>query len=201
MEWRGAITGIERQFDIANLAVRNAKKHREAHALKAAMNDSAATAAIQDARSAQYEAEQRLADLEIALPEARLQCAAAEKAAESARHELAKFHGEKLMRERVKAAARMDAAFAEISEAFHDYQRLGAELQSYPDLDLAQGGMALSRWEDTAGLKRLASAVPLCLTKLPSWTWTHPSKRVPLAVAEAQFWNLPPEQPEKVKAA
>jgi hypothetical protein len=99
------------------------------------------------------------------------------------------------MRARVAVAARMDAAFAEVAADYQLYHQLGLELQSFPDLNLTQGGMA--RWEEVTGEKRISAAVPICLTKLPSWTWTHPSKRVPLAESEAGFWSLPPEQPAK----
>jgi hypothetical protein len=101
------------------------------------------------------------------------------------------------MRERVAAAKRMDEAFAEVAAAYSDFERLGRELKAFPDLNLMQSGMA--RWEEVTGEKRISAAVPVCLTKLPAWTWTQTAKRVPLADSEGWFWQLPPV--EAVKAA
>jgi hypothetical protein len=196
VDWRTKIAKIEAQIAASNQAIMVAKQIREQHALAEALGDAHGIALIREARSEQHEAEQRLADLSIALPKARLELAAAERAAAAARHDLAIVHAEKLMRERIAAAAAMDAALAACAAAFNDYQRLGVELQSYPDLNLAQGG-GMARWEDCAGLKRISAALPAFMKTLPSWTLTHPAKFVPLAVAEAQFWQVPPEQPEK----
>src|ERR1019366_8168551 len=148
--WKNTIAKIETQFNITNLALLNAKKNREAHALKAAMSDAAAIAAVKHARSEQHTAEQTIGDLKIALPEAEAQLAAAEKAAASAKHELAKLHGAKLMRQRVAAAGKMDAAFAEAASAYADFARLGRELQAFPDLGIAVSGN-MSHWETVTG--------------------------------------------------
>jgi hypothetical protein len=145
-------------------------------------------------RSEQLNSEQILADLSVALPAARSEVLAAEKAVDAARHELALHEATALMRERIAAAARVDEALAMLQKAFGEYERLGQALQSFPDLNLAQGGATMSRWEDCLGHRRIAAAVPTCLTKLPAWTWTNPSKFVPLAEAEAAFWSLQPEK-------
>jgi prophage DNA circulation protein len=197
--WKNTIAKIETQFNIANLALLNAKKNRETHALKAAMSDAAALAAVKHARSEQHTAEQTIGDLKIALPEAEAHLAAAEKAAESARHELAKLHGEKIMRARVAAAARMDAGFFECAAAYSDFERLGRELQSFPDLNIAVSGN-MSHWETVTGFRRIAAALPTFFMKLFPTTWTNEDARQSLAASEEKFWQLPPEQPE-AKAA
>jgi prophage DNA circulation protein len=199
-EWKGTIAKIEAQFVAAGVARANATKTREAHALQAAMGDAAAVAAIKHARSEQFAAEQTIGDLKVALPEAEAHLVAAEKAAASARHELAMLHGEKMMRQRIAAAARMDAAFAECAAAYVDFERLGRELQSFPDLGIAQSGN-MSHWETVTGFRRFAAALPVFFLKLFPGTWTNEAARTPLAQSEARFWNLPPEQPEKAKAA
>ena len=198
-EWKSAISKIETQFNVANLARANAKKIREANALKASMGDAAAVAAIKHARSEQHTAEQTIGDLQIALPEAEAQLTMAEKAAESARHELAKLHGEKLMRKRVAAAARMDAAFSECAAAYSDFECLGRELQCFPDLRIAQSGN-MSHFETVTGFRRIAAALPMFFLKLFPTTWTNEDARQSLAASEEKFWQLPPEQPE-AKAA
>jgi hypothetical protein len=199
-DWQRSIAAIETQLNNANLALMRAKGHRETHALKASLGDATAIAAVKHARSEQHSAEQTIADLQIALPEAQAQLASAEKVAASARHELAKLHGEKLMRQRVAAAGRMDAAFAEAASAYNDFERLGRELQAFPDLGIAVGGN-VSHWENAAGFRRIASAMPLFFLKLFPGTWTNEAARTPLAQSEAHFWQLPPEHDEKAKAA
>jgi prophage DNA circulation protein len=193
-EWKSAISKIETQFNVANLARANAKKIREANALKASMGDAAAIGAVKHARSEQHTAEETIGDLKIALPEAEAQLAAAEKAAASARHELAKLHGEKLMRQRVAAAARMDAAFSEAASAYIDFERLGRELQSFPDLGIAVSGN-MSHWETVTGFRRIASALPMFFLKLFPTTWTNEDARQSLAASEEKLWQLQPEQP------
>jgi len=199
-DWKNSIAKIETQFNTANLALMRAKKQREAHALAASLGDGSAIAAIKQARSEQQNAEQIISDLKFALPAAEERLAAAEKAAESARHELAKLLGEKLMRSRVAAAARMDAAFAECAAAYSDFERLGRELQSFPDLNIAVSGN-MSHWETVIGFRRIAAALPVFFLKLFPQTWTNEAPRIALAQSEKDFWQLPPEQPEKAKAA
>jgi hypothetical protein len=199
VEWRGTIAKIETEFNIATLARDNAKRAREKHALGAAMQDASATAEIKHARAAQTAAEETISDLGIALPEAEQQLAAAEKAAASARHALAMHHGEKLMRQRVEAAARMDAAFAESAAAYSEFERLGRELQSFPDLNIALSGN-MSHWETVTGYRRIAAALPLFFLKLFPQSFSNEAPRTPIAKSEADFWQLPPEQPE-AKAA
>lgn len=199
VEWKGTIAKIETEFNVANRTVVNAKKTRQAHALGAATGDSSAIAAIKHARSEQHTAEQTIADLGIALPEAEAQLANAERAAASARHELAMLQAEKLMRQRVAAAARMDAAFAESAAAYSEFEALGRELQSFPDLNIAVSGN-MSHWESATGYRRIASALPVFFLKLFPQNFTNDAPRTPLAQSEAQFWQLPFEQPE-TKAA
>jgi hypothetical protein len=195
-ECKNVISKIETQFVAAGLARANAKKHREQFALRAATGDAAAIAAIKAARAEQLTAEQIIDDLKIALPEAEAQLANAEKAAASARHELAMLHGEKLMRHRIAAAARMDSAFAECAAAYSDFERLGRELQSFPDLNIAASGN-MSHWETVTGYRRIAAALPTFFVKLFRTTWTNEDARQPLAVSEEKFWQLPPEKAAK----
>jgi hypothetical protein len=198
-DWRTKLAQLETKLATENHAITIAKQHRQQHALASTLGDQNAVAAIKKARSEQHEAEQRAADLSIALPEARLRLAAAETAAESARHELAKLHGEKIMRARVAAAARMDAAFAESAAAYSDFERLGRELQSFPDLNLAVSGN-MSFYEGATGFRRIAASLPLFFLKLFPTTWSNSDARQSLAKSELDFWQLPPE-PEKAKAA
>jgi hypothetical protein len=192
-DWKNTIAKIETEFNVANLARDHATKARETHALAAAMQDAHAIAEIKHARSAHATAEATLADLAVALPAAATHLANAEKAAESARHQLAKLHGEKIMRARVVAAARMDAAFAESAAAFEDFSRLGREPQNFPDLNIGVSGN-ISHWESVTGYRRIAAALPAFFTKLFPSTWSNSDARKPLGQSEADFWQLPPEK-------
>jgi uncharacterized membrane protein YccC len=198
-DWRRSIAAIDTQINNTNAALLRAKKQREVHALAASLGDATAIAEIKHARSEQNTAEQSLGDLQIALPEAQAQLAVAEKAAEGARHQLAKLHGEKIMRQRVVAAGRMDAAFAEAASAYNDFERLGRELQAFPDLNLSQGG-TMSFYEGATGFRRIAASLPTFFLKLFPTSWSNSDPRRPLAESEQHFWQLPPEQPE-AKAA
>jgi hypothetical protein len=198
-EWTNSVARIETELNTANLALMRAKKQREAHALNAAMNDPAAIAAVKHARAEQQSAEQTTGDLQIALPEAKAQLAEAEKAAASARAALAMFNAEKIMRARVQAAARMDDALAQASAAYADFERLGRELQSFPDLNFGSSGN-MSHWESVAGFRRIAAALPPFFLKLFPSTWTIEGARESLAESERKFWQVAPETPSE-KAA
>ena len=199
-DWRARIVQIETQIAVENHAITIAKQHREQHALASALNEPNAVAAIETARADQYTSEQRVADLSIALPEARSRLAAAERAATAARRELAKLHGEKLMRQRVEAAAKMDIAFAAAASAYENFERLGKELQSLPDLGIAVSGN-MSHYEAITGFSRIAASLPVFFRKLFPTTWTNEATRMPLAQSEQVFWRLPPERPEAKAAA
>jgi hypothetical protein len=198
---RQTLADIEAQAHTANTALARAKKVRESCALQSAKGDAIAIAAIKQARSEQNNAEQILGDLKIAHPEAAANLANAEKAAAYARHELALHQAMGLKRQRVAAAARIDAGLAEASAGYADYHRLGVELQNFPDLHIAQGG-GMAFFEGTSGVKRLFGALPSFITKLfPTAISQESSQRAPLAVSEAHFWSLPPVETTIGKAA
>jgi hypothetical protein len=157
--------------------------------LQAHLGDAAAQKALAHIRHECDEAAQSLGDLQLALPEAQQQLAAAEAAHKGAEAEQRKVITGRLARERVAAAARIDAALAEVAAAFLDYERLGKEL-----FGAADHGGVMSQLEGILGLTRLAAALPakpfLDLKK------NHPMADIgigpSLAIAEARVWNLPP---------
>jgi hypothetical protein len=191
-----AIASLDAQLNAANLALAKAKQQGEIHRAKASTGDPAAIDTVKRALDAQHAAESALEEIRrVAMPKAFSQLAAAEQAATNARRALARPHVEALKRQRVEAAARMDAAFAESAAAYADFERLGLELLQY---DLGDSGM-VSRGEDYRGLRRMYSALPAFMRSLPA---NPTAKFIPLAESERQFLGLPPEQPdEKVKAA
>jgi hypothetical protein len=200
-KWQGVITGITRQFEIANVALMRAKKAREAHALKAAQNETAAVAAIAAARSDLLAAEQTINDLEIALPAAEAQLAIAQKAATSARHELAMLHVGVLIRRRIDVAGQIGAVVADVARLYGEYEKLGREIINMPDATVVLPNMhGISNFEGVLGARRVRASLPAFFWKLFPGAIHDEMKTENLATSEARFWNLPPEQ-EKTKAA
>jgi uncharacterized protein YdcH (DUF465 family) len=127
-EWTAAVARISTELNTANAALMRAKGHRETNAMAARLGDAAAIAAIKHARSEQHTSEQDIIDLQLALPEAQAQLANAEKAAASARHAVAKVIAEQKMRARVEVAGKIDAATADFTRLFNEYEKLGHEI-------------------------------------------------------------------------
>jgi hypothetical protein len=94
----------------------------------------------------------------------------------------------------------MDTALAESAAAYADFERLGRELQSFPDLNFAVSGN-MSQWETVTVFRRIAAALPIFFVKLFPSTATNEAARRPLAESEAHFWQLPPEKHSDAKAA
>jgi hypothetical protein len=198
-DWKRTVADIETQANVANLALARAKKTREAHALKAAMNDAAAVAAIKAARAEQLAAEQTIDDLKIALPEMEAQLAAAERAAASARHQLAKFEAEVLMKQRIEVAGQMDGVIAEYARLYALHEKLGAQIVNMDVLPRDMHG-GISNHEGAVGARRVRASLPPFFWKLFPGAMHDEMKTENLAMTEARFWSLPPEQAE-TKAA
>jgi hypothetical protein len=199
-DWKRSVASIETQFNTANAALVRAKKQRETHALKASMGDGAATAAIKAARAEQLAAEQTSDDLKIALPEMEAQLAAAEKAAASARHQLAKFEAEVLMKQRIEVAGQMDGVIAEYARLYALHEKLGAQIVNMDVLPRDMHG-GISNQEGAVGARRVRASLPRFFWKLFPGAVYDEMPTENLATSEARFWNLAPESPEKAKAA
>jgi hypothetical protein len=191
-DWKSRIAGLETQAGELNGVVTKAIASREGHALSALLGDSKAKFAIATARTAQQAAEEDLRDISHALPAARIQLVAAEKAATAARRALALVHARKMMHERVAAAAMIDVGNTMTAKGYADFERLGRELQNFPDLDIWHGG-SLSHHENVTGYRRIAASLPPFFLKLFPGIWNSDPRRS-LAESEAAFWQLPPEE-------
>ena len=199
-DWKNSIASIETQFNTANLALMRAKKEREIHALKAAMGDAGAIAAIKAARDAQRDAESTIEDLKvIALPAAEEQLAAAERAATAAGRQLAKFEAEVLMKQRVEVAAQLDKVIADFASLYARYAELGTQIVSMDVLPRTVHGT--SDYESAIGARRVRASLPAFFWKLFPGAIHDEMKTENLATSESRFWNLPPEHDEKSKAA
>jgi hypothetical protein len=204
-EWRSTIAKIETELNVATLARDNATKGRETHALKAAMGETHAVSEIKHARAAQTAAEQTIADLAVALPAAGAELAVAEKAAESARHAMARFEAGCLARERVKAAARIDTLILEFTTALADFDKLGTQIGNMPGLmptNPHMGGMPMSRIEEIRGDQRVRSALPkLWLRFFPGALHSERATST-LEASETLMWaSLASLETTKAKAA
>jgi hypothetical protein len=189
-DWRRSIAAIETQLNTANLSLANAKQIRENHALKAAMGDAVAIEAVTAARSEQSSAEQTIADLQIALPEAMAQLAKAEKAAAAARHAVAKAKAEEAMKNRIAKAGEIDAAIADFARLYHEYEALGREIIDMPDA-LPPSVHGIRNYEGAVGLRRVAAALPPFMQRFFRGALHDERKREPLAVTEARHRGLP----------
>ncbi len=201
-DWQRSIASIETQFNTANLALANAKKIREANALKATMNDTAAIKAIQQARAEQLTAEQTIADLKIALPAAEAQLAEAQKAASSARAELGKLNAAVLMRQRADVGSQLDQVIAEAARLYRVYQELGNKIINMPGaIPQNMHGMMATSHEAVLGDRRVRAAVPKFLEQALQSVAHDEQKKENLATTEARFWNLTPVEAATTKAA
>jgi chromosome segregation ATPase len=199
-DWRTKIAKIEAQIAAENHAITIAKQHRERHTLDSTLGDSHAIAAIKKARSEQHEAEQRLADLEFALPAARLRIVEAEGEAKIARSNLAKFEAEILQRERVDVAGELDKAIAEFARLYGRYEKLGREIVSMPDI-LGQNLFGMVNHEGAVGARRVRAAMPAFVQTLYPGAHHDEMKKEPLATSEASYWNLATAETTTTKAA
>jgi hypothetical protein len=197
---KNSIAKIQTQLNSANLALTRARKERESHALQASLGDATAVAAIKAARDAQRDAEALLDDLRVALPAAEASLAEAEKAAASAKAALSRFVAEGLMRKRIENAAQIDAWLAAGASLFDVRAKLGTEIVNMDVMPRTMHGT--SNYEEAMGARRLRASLPAWISKLFPGAVHDEMPRQPLAISEAQFWSLPPEQPdEKAKAA
>jgi hypothetical protein len=199
-DWRTKIAKIDAQIAAENHAITIATKQREEHALAATLGDAVAITEIRKARSSQHESEQRAADLSIALPAAKNQLAAAEKVAAAARAELAKFHVEKLQRERIDVAGEIDEVTRNFARLYRKYEELGGQIINMPDA-LPPNMHGITNHEAALGARRVRASLPAFFWKLFPGSLHDEMKTENLATSETRFWNLPPESPEKAKAA
>ena len=101
----------------------------------------------------------------------------------------------RLARERVAAASRIDKALSDMADAWSEYEALGRALYSVSDDHPNQIYLA----ENFDGLLRLSAALP----HQPFFDLRHRQSfaqiggGAPLAISEAAFWRLPPIEARK----
>jgi len=197
--WGSAISRLEAELNTANLAVMRAKKQRETHALKAAMSDEAALAAVKQARIEQQSAEATIGDIEISLPQARAELASAEREAAGARRAVARVMAEQLMKKRIEVSGRIDSVIADLlTPLLDEYEKLGGEIVNMPDV-VSRSIFGVASNESALGLRRVRAALPKIFDRIYPNAQYDEMKKAPLEKSEAEHWNLPPA--EAVKAA
>jgi hypothetical protein len=134
-------------------------------------------------------------DLKVALPEAEAQLAIAERSAASAHNQLTRFNAEVLMRQRIDVAAQFCQAIAEAARLYGIYEKLGREIVSVDVMPRTMHGT--SDYESAIGAKRVRASLPPFFWKLFPGAIHDEMKTESLAVTEARYWNLAPEQPAK----
>jgi hypothetical protein len=194
-DWKRHAAAIETELNTANASLARAQEHRSTHALQASLGEAAAIAAVEIARSEQHSAEQTIGDLQISLPQAQAKLAGAEKAAESARRELAKFLAEKIMKKRIEVAGQLDSAIAEFARLFNEFEKLGNEIANAGAVPRNMFGV--SDHDGAIGLRRVRAALPKFLDKVFPNSLHDENFKESLAVSEARHWNLPAESETK----
>ena len=198
--WGSAISRLEAELNTANLAVMRAKKQRETHALKAAMSDEAALAAVKQARIEQQSAEATIGDIEISLPQARAELASAEREAAGARRAVARVMAEQLMKKRIEVSGRIDSVIADLlTPLLDEYEKLGGEIVNMPDV-VSRSIFGVASNETALGLRRVRAALPKIFDRIFPNAQYDEMRKGPLEKSEAEHWNLPPVD-EASKAA
>ena len=197
--WGSAISRLEAELNTANLAVMRAKKQRETHALKAAMSDEAALAAVKQARIEQQSAEATIGDIEISLPQARAELASAEREAAGARRAVARVMAEQLMKKRIEVSGRIDSVIADLlTPLLDEYEKLGGEIVNMPDV-VSRSIFGVASNETALGLRRVRAALPKIFDRIFPNAQYDEMRKGPLEKSEAEHWNLPPV--DEAKAA
>jgi hypothetical protein len=196
-DWRRSVADIETQIHVANRALLEAQKVREDHALKAAIGETAAIAAVKRARSEQHNAEEIIGDLSLSLPQAQAKLADAEKAAGAARHALAKLHAEGLMRKRIDLSGEIDSVVAGLTPLLIEFEKLGREIANTPGI-LPSNMFGMVNHDD--GLRRVRACLPKLFDRIYPNALHDEQKKEALKISEARHWNLPPIESE-TKAA
>jgi hypothetical protein len=198
-DWQEKVKALQQQIAESTQVVAVATREREQHALTASLGNHAAIAAIKTARSNQHEAEQRLADLVVALPAAQAQLAEAERGATGARRAIAKVMAEKLMKKRVEVSGQIDSVIADLlTPLLDEYEKLGGEIVNMPDV-VSRSIFGVASNEAALSLRRLRAALPKIFDRIFPNAQYDEMKKAPLEKSEAEYWNLPPA--DEVKAA
>ncbi len=195
-DWKTNQAKIQTAIADANARLAKAEAHRARFVLDANLGKPDAIEEVAKARAEHAAALGDLANLGQALGDAKARLGEAEREAANSRNQLARFEAERLIRKRVEVAARIDAISADLASAFGEFENLGKEIMSRPTHIMHHG--MVTACESAVGLARVASALPAFVKTL---RFDHGMKPEKLEVAEAKFWNLPPEQPAEEKAA
>ncbi|PAY05447.1 hypothetical protein CK489_29120 [Bradyrhizobium sp. UFLA03-84] len=186
--WRNTCATIAQMKLDANAMVSSAKKRRAENALAAMQGDAQAKAAIAEAQTNQAGAENSLVDLDIAAGDSQLKLEQAVVVEKQARLNLAQHQAALVKRKRVDVAGQLDAAIAEVDRLFKEYEQLGGDVIALGALPTNIMGMADR--EAAVGLRRVRAAMPRWVEKLYPGAAHDEMPREPLAVTEAQNWNL-----------
>ena len=200
-EWASNVSKIEVQIANAHSRLEKSESQRKRFALDASLKNPDAIAGIAKARAEQSAAEGDQADLSHALSQAKARTIEAESEAKIARKDLAGYQAELQMRQRIQVAARLDAVIAEFSLAFQEFEKLGHQIATVPDLFARNMHGAMSQAEEIAGDLRVRSALPKWFLKFFPGALHHERPQMSLEASEIQTWNLAPAETTTAAAA
>ena len=189
--WKTNQAKIETAIADANDRLAKAEALRKDFALDANLGNVQATTAIAKARAESTNAEHDRSDLQHALSQAGVKLAEAEAAAIQARHHLGRHQAGLLMRQRIRVAARIDAAIAEFSAAYSEFDDLGHKIKTMPDL-LARNLHGMANSEEVDGNRRLRSALPRVFLRFFVGALHEERPAMSLEASEIQTWALAP---------
>jgi chromosome segregation ATPase len=202
--WQSNIKKIESQIANAHSRLEKSEAQRKRFALDASLGNAQATAAISAARAEAAAAAGDVNDLGHALSQAKARLIEAEGEAKRARHELGRFEAMCRMRERVKAAARIDAVISEFSAALAEFDKLGRQIANMPGVLASDrlGSTSISQMEEIQGNRRMRSALPQVFLRFFPGALHEERPKMDLEKSEIQTWgSLAPAETTTTKAA
>ena len=173
---------IRQRIETVRAIVADIGDKRDGLILAAAAGDGKAIKALDQLRAAEYE----LADLVTVEP---IAAAAVEADERDAKVEKERQAADKLKRERIAVADRIDGLGRDLLAAILEHQTLGEPLLS---LSAATG---MSQYEEIRGTARLLAALMPLVRKLQP-NAVLPEKQMPMGRSERTLWQLPDVEPE-----
>ena len=162
--WQTAAGKIETKLADARAAIAKLEATRRDNALAAATGDTSASAAVLEARRTHAATALEAEDLGAALVDARAKLNEALAVHGNALREVSLELARAVISKRIAAAANVDRACTQMTEALKEYQFLWAELASFNELYVPGGGM--SAYELREGSNRIKACLPAIVKRM-----------------------------------
>jgi hypothetical protein len=193
-EWRAKIRTLNDNIAKAEAVAAASVRSRQENVLAASLGDDAAKENLAQVFEDDRLAARELEDLRLALPLAESELRMAEHDHRAAEVEARKAQVDNLARQRVAAAAAIDHAFADFSNAWSEYQALGHELLNLASQEPNSNALYLAETVD--GVGRLVASLPAkpFLSLRERFNFMPVSTSKSLAASESAYWRLPGDE-------